>query len=196
MQQVVLATSNPNKVVEINAIMKGFDIEFILPPSGFNPVETGKTFEENALIKANEACNLTNFPVLADDSGLCIDVLNGAPGIFSARYAGTQEEKINKILTELKNVPFNKRNAHFTCAIVLLSKNGQILFSDNGNCQGKIGFEPHGANGFGYDPIFVVDGIGKSMSELTDFEKNQVSHRAIALAKLKAYLTLNSPFGK
>lgn len=186
--QIVLATSNPHKVEEINAITKDLGIEFILPPEGFDPVEDGKTFEENALLKAKEANKLTNMPSLADDSGLCVDALDGEPGIHSARYAETAKARIEKLLTELKDLPLEKRGAKFVCAMVLLDKNGKVLLSDRGECFGKIGFEPKGENGFGYDPIFIIEGGDLTMAELSEDEKNKISHRALALNKVTNYL--------
>ena len=184
MLKIVLATANPHKVEEINAIIEGLDIEFVLPTEGFDPIENGETFEENALIKAKEANKLTNMPTLADDSGLCVEALGGLPGIHSARYAQSQQEKIQKLLAELKDVPLEKRGAKFVCAMVLLDKNGEILFSDRGECFGKIGFEAKGKNGFGYDPIFIVSGGNLTMAELSEDEKNKISHRAVALQKV------------
>lgn len=184
MLKIALATSNPHKVEEINAITEGLGVEFVLPPAGFNPIEDGATFEENSLIKAKEANKLTKMMSLADDSGLCVDALDGAPGIHSARYAGTQEEKIQKLLEELKDVLFESRDAKFVCVMTLLDENGGVLFSDRGECHGKIGFEPKGVNGFGYDPIFMVDGGDLTMAELSEEEKNKISHRGLALQKL------------
>lgn len=195
MQKIVLATSNPHKVEEINAITKDLGIEFILPSEGFDPVEDGKTFEDNALIKAKEANRLTGMPTLADDSGLCVDALNGLPGVFSARYAPTQKEKIEKLLNELKDVPDEKRGAKFVCAMVLLDKKGEVLFSDRGECFGKIGLMPKGTNGFGYDPIFIVEGGNLTMAELSEDEKNKISHRAAALTKVRTFIqNLNQNF--
>ena len=174
MFKIVLATSNPHKVEEINAITKDLGVEFVLPPEGFDPIENGDTFEDNALIKAKEAHKLTNMPTLADDSGLCVDVLNGLPGIFSARYADTQQDKINKLLDELKDVSSERRTAKFVCAMVLLDKDGNLLFSDRGECFGKIGFESKGLNGFGYDPVFIVKGSDLTMAELSEEEKNKM----------------------
>ena len=188
MFKIVLATSNSHKVEEINAITKDLGIEFILPPEGFNPDENGKTFEENALIKAKEANRLTNMPSLADDSGLCVDALDGGPGIYSCRYADTPKARIEKLLNELKDVPAQKRGAYFVCAMVLLDKNGEILFSDRGECHGSIGFEPKGTKGFGYDPVFVVEGLNLTMAELTEEEKNKISHRALALQKVISFI--------
>lgn len=202
MQKIVLATSNPHKVEEINAITKDLGVEFVMPPEGFDPVEDGETFEDNSLIKAKEANKLTGMPSLADDSGLCVDALDGGPGVFSARYAPTQKEKIEKLLDELKDVPFEKRGAKFVCAMVLVDKDGKVLFSDRGECHGKIGLTPKGTNGFGYDPVFVVGGKcfdtcagvhdcsnnDLAMAELSEEEKNKISHRARALQKLIRFL--------
>jgi len=184
MLKIVLATSNPHKVEEINAITKGLGIEFVLPPNGFDPIEDGETFEDNALIKAKEANKLTEMPALADDSGLCVDALDGGPGIYSCRYADTPQARIEKLLSELKDMPDEKRGAKFVCAMVLLDKNGDVLFSDRGECHGKIAYESKGQNGFGYDPVFVVDGTNLTMAELSEDEKNKISHRALALNKV------------
>lgn len=189
MLEIVLATSNPHKVEEINAITKNLDIHFILPPKDFNPVENGQTFEENALIKAKEANKLTDMPALADDSGLCVEALDWGPGIYSCRYADTPKARIDKLLNELKNVPLEKRNAKFVCAMVLLDKNGEILFSDRGECFGKIGFSTKGTNGFGYDPVFIVNNDNLTMAELSEEEKNKISHRALALNKVINYIS-------
>lgn len=188
MLKIVLATSNPHKVEEVNAITEGLSVKFVLPPKGFNPDENGKTFEENALIKAKEANRLTNMPTLADDSGLCVDALNGAPGLLSARYAESSKARIDRLLNELKEIPIEQRSAKFVCAMVLLDKNGEVLFTGRGECFGKIGYETKGENGFGYDPIFVVDGHDLTMSELSEEEKNKISHRARALQKITKYL--------
>lgn len=186
---IVLATSNPHKVEEINAISKDFGVEFVMPPEGFDPEENGATFEENALIKAREANRLTNMPALADDSGLCVAALSDGPGIYSARYASTPVERIEKLLNAIKNVPFKKRNAKFVCAMALLDKNGNTIFADRGECHGKISFEPKGKNGFGYDPVFVVDGGSLTMAELPEDIKNKISHRAVALNKVLNFIS-------
>lgn len=186
--KIVLATSNPHKVEEINAITKNFGVEFILPPLGFAPIEDGKTFEANAFIKAKEANKLTNMPTLADDSGLCVDALDGDPGIYSARYANTPKARIEKLLNVLNNVPMEKRSAKFVCAMVLLDKNGNCLFSDKGECFGKISFIPKGNNGFGYDPVFIIEDSNLTMAELSEEEKNKISHRSIALNKVMNFL--------
>lgn len=194
MFKIVLATSNPHKVEEINAITKDLGVEFVLPPKGFDPVEDGETFEQNALIKAKEANRLTNMPSLADDSGLCVDALNGEPGIHSARYADTPKGRIKKLLDELKDVPAEKRTAKFVCAMTLLDKDGKVLFSDRGEYFGKIGFEAKGTNGFGYDPVFIVNGGNLTMAELSEGEKNKISHRAVSLRKVTDFLKMGNIF--
>ena len=188
MLKIVLATSNPHKVEEINAITKDLGVEFILPPAGFAPIENGETFEANSLIKAKEANRLTGMISLADDSGLCVDALDGRPGIHSARYADTPSGRIEKLLNELDGIPFEKRGAKFVCAMALLGKKGEVLFAGRGECQGKIGFEIKGQNGFGYDPIFIVDGGDLTMSEYSEDDKNKISHRALALRKILNFL--------
>lgn len=184
MKQIVLATSNPHKVEEINAIVK--DIVFILPPKEFNPIENGTTFEENSLIKAQEANRLTRKMTLADDSGLCVEALNGKPGIHSARYAPSAQERIDKLLDVMKNV--KNRRAKFVCSMTLLNSDGSILNQVTGECYGEIDTTQKGKNGFGYDPIFIVDGYNQTMAELSEAEKNKISHRAKALEQILTYL--------
>ena len=189
--QIVLASSNKHKVQEINDIVKSLNIplEFILPPEGFDPEETGKTFEENSYIKALEAWKLTKNWVLADDSGLCIDALNGKPGIYSARYAETPALRIQRVLKELNGI--KNRNAHFTCAMTLINPEGNVEYKYQGICDGSIIEETRGTNGFGYDPIFLVKGDTRTMAELSEEEKNEVSHRSVALRKVLEFIKLN-----
>ena len=184
--QIVLGSSNPHKVKEINEIVEGYGITFILPPEGFDPNETGKTFEENALIKAQEAWKLSHTWALADDSGLCIDALGGKPGIYSARYAETPQKRIDRVLKELEGE--KDRSAHFTCHMTLIAPNGKIALSCEGICEGSIVEKQRGTNGFGYDPIFLVKGDTRTMAELSEDEKNQVSHRSKALAQVIEYI--------
>jgi len=186
--KIVLATANLHKVEEVNAITAGLGVEFVLPKEGFDPVENGSTFLENSLIKAKEAWKLSKTFTLADDSGLCVDALDGAPGLYSARYAGTQAEKIQKLLEELKNIPFEKRTAKFVCAMVLLGEDGGILHSFQGECEGKISFEPKGEQGFGYDPIFIVEGGDLTMAELSEEAKSKISHRAVAMNEITDFI--------
>ncbi len=193
---IVLASSNKHKVQEINEIVKKFSphlsVEFVLPPEGFDPIENGSTFEENSYIKALAAWKISHTWSLADDSGLCIDALNGNPGIYSARYAQTPALRIQRVLNELDNVPTEKRNAHFTCAMTLINPSGEVEFKYQGKCAGSIINEAKGVNGFGYDPIFLPKGYSKTMAELTEDEKNKISHRSVALREVLRYLnTLN-----
>lgn len=185
--KIVLASSNKHKVQEINDIVKTkygkeCDIEFVLPPEGFDPIEDGKTFEENSRIKAMEAWKLTKSWALADDSGLCIKSLNGAPGLYSARYAETPQKRIERVLTEMKDK--TDRTAEFVCAMTLINPQGEVAFACKGICKGSITQEPAGSNGFGYDPIFLVEGRTTTMAELSEEEKNQISHRSQALNQL------------
>lgn len=186
--QIVLASSNKHKVQEINDIVKeqGLELEFILPPSNFDPEENGTTFEENSYIKAYEAWKLSKTWVLADDSGLCIDALDGKPGIYSARYAETPALRIARVLKELEGE--ENRNAHFTCDMTLINPEGKVAYKVEGICEGSIIKETRGTNGFGYDPIFLVKGDTRTMAELTENEKNQVSHRSVALRHVLEFL--------
>ena len=186
--KIVLASSNKHKVQEINDIVSsmGIPLEFILPPEDFDPIENGTNFEENSYIKAHEAWKLTKNWVLADDSGLCIDALNGKPGIYSARYAETPELRIKRVLDELGET--TNRDAHFTCAMTLINPSGEIEYKYQGICEGEITSSSRGDNGFGYDPIFLVKGDTRTMAELSEEEKNQISHRSIALRNILDYI--------
>ena len=188
--KIVFATSNPHKLKEINEITASYgvkDVEFILPPQGFDPVEDGKTFEENSLIKAREASKLAGMPALADDSGLCVECLNDAPGIYSARYASTPQARIDKLLGAV--APYENRKAKFVCAMTLTNSDGSVLFAERGECFGEIAHKQAGSGGFGYDPVFLVDGKnGLTMAEISEEEKNEVSHRGRALRKVLDFL--------
>ena len=184
---ITLATSNKNKVDEINLIAKDYDIEFILPKGEFDPVEDGKDFIENAYCKAKCASlNGTTELYLADDSGLCVEALDGAPGIYSARYAKTPKERIEKLLDNLKSI--EKRDAKFVCAMVITDKKGNIVYKTQGECIGSILKQEKGTGGFGYDPIFFVKSENKGMAELTKEQKAKVSHRAKALNNVLKFL--------
>jgi len=191
---VILASNNPGKVKEFEA-MAG-KLPFVLKAqSEFNipeAVETGLTFVENALIKARHAARLSRSPALADDSGLIVDALNGAPGIYSSRYAGekaTAQENLQKLLENLKEIPFEKRTARFYCVLVFLK-----TFDDpapliaEGVWEGKLLLNPQGKQGFGYDPIFYVPTHDCSAAELSLTDKMQLSHRGRAIQQLKIYL--------
>ena len=182
--KIVFATGNKHKLEELNAIASGSGIEFVLPPEGFNPVEDGDTFEENSYKKAKEANRVSGMISLADDSGLCVDALNGAPGLYSARYAGTQQEKIDKILKELENV--TDRKAHFVCVMTLLNEKGEILHISRGECHGEIAKHQSGTHGFGFDPVFLYNGV--TLADMGEVEKNKISHRANALSDMLLYI--------
>ena len=188
--KIVLASSNKHKVQEINDIVKSkygkkCNIEFVLPPEGFDPIEDGKTFEDNSKIKAMEAWKLTKNWALADDSGLCIKALDGAPGLFSARYAETPQKRIERVLSEMQDK--TDRAAEFVCAMTLIKPQGDVAFDCKGICKGSITEKQAGTNGFGYDPIFLVEGR-TTTAELSEEEKNQISHRSQALNQVLDYL--------
>ncbi len=186
--KIVFATGNAHKLKEIQEIAKDTGIEFILPGDGFNPIENGETFEENSLIKAKEAARVSRKISLADDSGLCVDALNGAPGIHSARYAETPQERIDKLLNAINGKTV--RSAKFVCAMTLVDKNGNILFQTRGECFGEIAEKQSGINGFGYDPIFLTKDTDYklTMAEMSEEEKNQISHRGRALRDVLKFL--------
>lgn len=184
--KIVFATGNPHKLQEINEISKGLGIEFILPPADFNPIENGETFEENSYIKAKEASDLSHCISLADDSGLCVEALNGEPGIYSARYAQTPQKRIDKLLTNL--APFGNRKAKFVCAMTLVDEFGKVLDREIGECHGKISEQQFGTNGFGYDPIFIPDGYDVTIAQMPESLKNTISHRSIALHKIIEFI--------
>ena len=189
--KIIIATQNPHKVEEIREIANIFNcknVEFlpIDKSLNFDPIEDGKTFDENSLIKAKEANRLTGEYVLADDSGLCVEALNGEPGIHSARYADTPQARIDKLLENMKNT--QNRDAKFVCAMTLINNKGEVEFTTKGECLGKIAETQFGANGFGYDPVFIVKGTGKTMAEMSEEEKNRISHRSLALQKVLSHL--------
>jgi XTP/dITP diphosphohydrolase len=195
-QILLIATSNMGKAKEISEALKDFDFEIKTLkdfPNIIPPQETGNTFFENAYLKAKYYAEKTGLLSLADDSGLEVDILNGAPGIYSSRFAGenaSDEENNKKLLELLKNVPLEKRKARFVCVIVVYHPSGKYIKSE-GIWEGLIGFEPRGSYGFGYDPIFLVPEYNykKTAAELPIEEKNKLSHRGKALAKLKDILT-------
>lgn len=190
-RRLILATGNIHKVEEIKDILKDLSIEVLskndLGLKDLNVEEDGETLEENAIKKARALGERIKAMVIADDSGLFVDFLNGAPGIHSARYSGnnaTDEENNIKLLDRLKEIPMKNRGAVFKAVIALVTEEGNII-TVTGECKGTIGFEPKGDGGFGYDPLFIVDGYGKTFSELGEEVKNRISHRAKALEKLK-----------
>jgi XTP/dITP diphosphohydrolase len=188
-QRIVLASSNSGKLKEFGALLADSGLE-VVPQASLgiaDAEETGLTFVENALHKARHAAQASGLPALADDSGLCVDALDGRPGVYSARYAPTDKERIAKLLGELKKVPAEKRTAAFVCAMALVLPDGRMLTVE-GRRPGMITDGPRGEHGFGYDPVFLVPETGKTFAELSADEKNRLSHRAIAAEKLKAAL--------
>lgn len=193
MKKLIIATKNKGKAKEFVSLFSplGYDVLTLLDIEGAIDVEeTGTTFEENAILKAEALCQEYNSMVIADDSGLIIDALDGRPGVYSARYAGEEksdEANIDKVLEELKDVPTENRTARFYCALaVALPQQETVTVS--GTVEGMIGTERQGENGFGYDPIFYIPSLDKTMAQLNPEEKNAISHRANALKNLKESL--------
>lgn len=191
--ELIIATQNPGKVREIQEILKGLNCQ-IIPISelypDFDVEEDGQTYAENASKKALAAARLTGRWAIADDSGLEVKALDGAPGVFSARFGGKslpQSERNNRILKALQGI--SDRSARFVCVIALATPEGQVKMVE-GICEGSIGFEERGEAGFGYDPIFVVEGSDKTMAELSSEVKNKISHRAKALIKIREVLSV------
>lgn len=194
MIKIALGTSNPHKLEEINDMLKEIHpegIEFVLVEGDFDPVENGTTFEENSYIKAAEAAKIMGIPALADDTGLCVNALNGRPGLYSARYAPDQKSKISKLLDEMKYVPQEKRNAHFVCTMTLAAPDGTKLHTQTGRIDGFIDEKPSGEHGFGYDPLFFIPELDKTMADMSMQEKNTLSHRARALKPMLTWINNN-----
>ncbi len=192
MNKIVLATGNRDKVKEIIEILKNLDIELLTLEDfpGFpEVVEDGQTLEENAIKKARVISEFTKFPAVSDDTGLEVEVLNGAPGVYSSRYSGenaTYADNVEKLLDDLQSVPQGKRQARFRCAVALCSeKNTKVV---EGVCEGEIADRPHGDSGFGYDPIFFVPEYNCTFAEMDLDLKNKISHRAKAFLKLRNLL--------
>ncbi len=192
--KLVIATKNAGKVEEIRELLSdipGLEVVSLLdlPPDAVPPIkETGKTFEENAYIKAYAVARATGLASLADDSGLEVDVLGGKPGVRSARFGGegiSDEERNRKLLALLENVPFEKRTARFRCCMVLVVPPEFERYTVEGVCEGYIATEPRGKHGFGYDPIFYLPSLKKTMAELPREKKNEISHRGKALRAMK-----------
>ncbi|MBD9009012.1 MAG: XTP/dITP diphosphatase [Clostridiales bacterium] len=194
MNTFVLASKNKHKADEIKTILGGgFDVitQTEAGAGDISVVEDGTTFEENAVKKAETIMRATGKPTIADDSGLCVDFLGGAPGVYTARYAGehaTDQENIEKLMTALNGVTFDKRGARFVC-VIAFSRPGEETVTFRGECDGFISLKPMGNGGFGYDPVFYVERYNKTMAELEPHIKNALSHRFSALKKFKEYLT-------
>jgi len=191
--KIIVATKNKGKLKEISQILKELPLEVVsMEDAGYhNDIEeNGATFEENALIKAREIHKATGETVMADDSGLEVDYLDGAPGIYSARFAGegaSDEDRNRKLLNMLQGVPVEKRTARFVCAIAVVMRNGDE-FTVRGTCEGYIALSPQGKNGFGYDLLLYVPEYGMTMAQLAPEVKNRISHRANALKLMQEEL--------
>ena len=214
--QLLLGTNNQHKASEIAAILSGLRVRMVTPHElgiGEDPREDGATFEENALAKARFFSGRAGLACLADDSGLAVDALAGRPGVFSSRYAATDPERIARLLEELQNVPEHRRTARFVCAAALVVPPGasrraaanaphgasptrpaesisaatmEVL--EKGICEGVIAPQARGSGGFGYDPVFLIPGLRRTLAELTPEEKNAISHRGRAFAAMKRHL--------
>lgn len=199
MNKIIFATSNLGKMKEIKEILNDLNCEILsMKEAGINIdiLEDGKTFEENAIIKAKSIAKIANCIVLADDSGLEVDYLNKAPGIYSARFLGenTSYDIKNKyIIDKLSNVSDEKRSARFVCAIACALPNGEI-FTTRATIEGRIAYEPKGENGFGYDPIFFVPEFNCTTAQLSPEQKNKISHRGKALVLMKEKLKSSNIF--
>ena len=194
-EKFVLATHNPGKLKEMSDILARFGVEVVSPGDlgiTVDVEETGTTFAENAMLKAKAICAAAKLPAIADDSGLCVDALNGGPGVYSARYGGAGLADQGRYMLLLNNMRGQTtRAAHFTCSIACAFPNGDTLTAE-GRCDGTIAFAPMGEGGFGYDPVFFVPEKAKTFGQLTAEEKSTISHRGKALKsfaeKLETYL--------
>ena len=194
-EKFVLATHNPGKLKEMSDILARFGVEVVSPGDlgiTVDVEETGTTFAENAMLKAKAICAAAKLPAIADDSGLCVDALNGGPGVYSARYGGEGLDDKGRYTLLLNNMRGQTtRAAHFTCSIACAFPNGDTLTAE-GRCDGSIAFAPMGEGGFGYDPVFFVPEKAKTFGQLTAEEKSTISHRGKALKsfaeKLETYL--------
>jgi XTP/dITP diphosphohydrolase len=194
-EKFVLATHNPGKLKEMGAILSQYGVEVVSPRElgiAVDVEETGTTFAENAMLKAKAICAASGLPAIADDSGLCVDALNGGPGVYSARYGGEgldDKGRYQLLLNTMRGQ--TTRAAHFACAIACAFPNGDELTAE-GRCEGTIAFAPMGEGGFGYDPVFFVPELKKTFGQLTAEEKSAISHRGKALSafseKLATYL--------
>lgn len=190
--KIIIATHNKHKLQEMSRILSPMGYEVVtdldLGIELSDVEENGETFLDNARIKAEAGCKESGLPCIADDSGLCVDALNGAPGVYSARYSGVHGDddgNNRKLLAELSGVPTEKRTAHFACAICVSFPDGSEVTAA-GKCEGYIGYEKKGTNGFGYDPLFMVG--DRSLAQMTAQEKDAISHRGNALKELQKIL--------
>jgi XTP/dITP diphosphohydrolase len=191
--KLLVATSNPGKLVEIREILAGVPLQLLsLKDAGLPaPDETGNTFHDNAAQKATTCARRSRLWTLADDSGLCVDALDGAPGVHSARYAPTDEERRSKLLAALQGVPEVRRAAHFFCAVALSAPDASRVLRAEGRVDGSIALAARGTGGFGYDPLFLpLEAPGRTLAELGSPDKNRLSHRGRALRQLRPALSL------
>ncbi|TBR60617.1 non-canonical purine NTP pyrophosphatase, RdgB/HAM1 family [Westiellopsis prolifica IICB1] len=179
---LVVATGNPGKLREMQAYLSNSGWELKLKPEELEIEETGETFAENACLKASQVAKVTGNWAIADDSGLEVDVLNGVPGVYSARYGKTDAERIARLLKELGNQV--QRQAQFVCSVAIARPDGAIVLQSEGICRGEILYSPSGDGGFGYDPIFYVPQMQKTFAEMTPEMKRSISHRGKAFASL------------
>ena len=193
LNKLLIASNNQKKLKEMETILSSLGFECInLKEAGIvsDPEETGTTFEENAFIKASFGMKESGLPCIADDSGLAVDALNGAPGVYSARYCeGSDEDRTKLLLKNMENVPEGERSARFVSAICCVFPNGDKVEA-RGECEGEIAFAPSGAGGFGYDPVFYVKETGATFAEMDGEIKNKISHRGRALASFKVKMEL------
>jgi len=193
MSKLYLATGNAGKIKEMKELLADLDVEIVTADaydSVPEVIEDGDTLEENAIKKARELADYTGLMTVADDTGLLVDALSGKPGVYSARYAGkdaTYEDNNRKLLQELKDVSLNERTAHFKTVAALVNPDGKVKTVE-GICEGRIGNELKGEEGFGYDPLFIPEGYEETFAQLNPKIKNEISHRAKALKKLKVLL--------
>lgn len=188
---IIVASGNKHKIQEIKDILKDMHFDVLskddVDLKDFEVIEDGDTLEENAIKKAVEISKKVDGIIIADDTGLFVEKLNGEPGVYSSRYAGenvTYEDNNKKLLKELRDIPMNERNAKFKTVMAIVLEDKSIRTVE-GECKGKIAFEPRGNGGFGYDPLFIVDGYNKTFAELGEEIKNNISHRANALKNLR-----------
>ena len=186
LQRLVIASGNAGKVEEFRAYLADLGVTLIPKPDNIDVEETGVTFIENAHLKASQVAIATNEWAIADDSGLEVSALNGAPGVLSARYADTDSDRINRVLSELGDQP--NREAQFVCAIAIASPDGAIVADAIGICKGAIAEFPRGKGGFGYDPIFLIPELQQTFGEILPEVKAKISHRANALRVLRSKL--------
>ncbi len=192
MNTVLIATTNPGKQKEFKNLFNGTNMPIVFPQDQnkkIKPVkETGTTFSQNALIKAKAFAQKTNLITLADDTGLSVDILDGKPGVYSARFAPTDQQRNARLLKLLKNVPFLKRTANFVSVICIYNPQTNTHKFIQGKIQGLIALKPQGKRGFGYDPIFYIPRLKKTFAQISLKQKNQISHRSIAIKKAIKYL--------